>query len=121
MEYDDRAEAFVGGTPFRSIPFRRGEALPSWRVQYDVIDLFAGCGGLTLGLAMTGRFKPTLAVEFDPDAADTYAPNFARHVARFDDGRPMPIEDVPGFPSAHVVVGGPPCQGFSPLNMRRVG
>lgn len=89
--------------------------------KYDVIDLFAGCGGMTLGFAMTERFAPIFAVEFEPDAADTYELNFGEHVARLEDGRPTPIEDVPEFPSAHVVIGGPPCQGFSALNMRGVG
>jgi DNA (cytosine-5)-methyltransferase 1 len=89
--------------------------------RYTVIDLFAGCGGMTLGFSATERFDPVLAVEFDPDAADTYELNFGPHVARRDDGLPMPIEDVPVFPEADVVIGGPPCQGFSPLNMRGVG
>ncbi len=88
---------------------------------YDVIDLFAGCGGMTLGFTATDRFTPIFAVEFDGDAADTYELNFGTHVARRDDGRPMAIEDVPEFPPAHLVIGGPPCQGFSPLNMRGVG
>lgn len=75
---------------------------------------------MTLGFKLTG-FEPVLAVEFDPDAADTYELNFGAHVARRDDGSPMAIEDVPEFPDADVVIGGPPCQGFSPLNMRGVG
>ena len=86
-----------------------------------VIDLFAGCGGMTLGFTMTGRFTPVLAVEFDHDAADTYELNFGAHVARGADGRPTLIEDVASFPDADVVIGGPPCQGFSALNMRGVG
>jgi DNA (cytosine-5)-methyltransferase 1 len=89
--------------------------------SYTVIDLFAGCGGMTLGFRQTYRFKPIFAVEFEQDAADTYELNFGPHIARESDGRPMPVEDVPEFPLADVVIGGPPCQGFSPLNMRGVG
>jgi DNA (cytosine-5)-methyltransferase 1 len=89
--------------------------------QYNVIDLFAGCGGMTLGFAQTGRFHPVFAVEFEADAADTYELNFGAHIARQEDGRPTPIENVPSFPEADVVIGGPPCQGFSPLNMKGVG
>lgn len=89
--------------------------------RYSLIDLFAGCGGLTLGFTMTGRFSPILAVEFEPNAADTYELNFGRHIARYEDGAPMAIEDVPPFPNADIVIGGPPCQGFSPLNMLGVG
>jgi DNA (cytosine-5)-methyltransferase 1 len=55
------------------------------------------------------------AVESDSDAAETYRANFGDHVIH---GR---IECVEEFPAADVVVGGPPCQGFSPLNRAGVG
>jgi len=82
---------------------------------FKLMDLFAGCGGLTRGLEDSGYFRSTFAVEFDEDAAETYARNFGRHVFA------GPIEEVQEFPPADVIVGGPPCQGFSPLNMRGVG
>jgi DNA (cytosine-5)-methyltransferase 1 len=85
------------------------------------MDLFAGCGGMTRGFIDTGRFEPVFAVEFDSDSARTYAMNFGDHVARDakDPKRPASIEDVNEFPAADVVIGGPPCQGFSPLNRVR--
>lgn len=83
--------------------------------SFKLIDLFAGCGGLTRGFVDSARFQPIFAVECDEDAAATYRANFGDHVFC------GPIERVEAFPSADVVVGGPPCQGFSPLNMRRVG
>lgn len=90
--------------------------------KYGLIDLFAGCGGMTLGFVSTGRFMPVFAVELDEDAAETYELNFGRHVARFGGaGSPMAISEVKIFPAADVVIGGPPCQGFSPLNMNGVG
>lgn len=70
---------------------------------------------MTLGFERSGRFKSFFAVEWDSDAADTFRVNFGDHIF----GGPM--EDVGSFPSADVVVGGPPCQGFSPLNMTGVG
>lgn len=79
------------------------------------MDLFSGCGGLTRGFLDSGRFRSVFAVEWDEDAAATYRANFGDHVFC------GPIERVDSFPAANVVVGGPPCQGFSPLNMRRVG
>ena len=51
----------------------------------------------------------------DRDAAETYGANFSVPV------QCGPIEQVERFPSADVIVGGPPCQGFSPLNRARVG
>jgi DNA (cytosine-5)-methyltransferase 1 len=90
-------------------------------MTYTLIDLFAGCGGLTAGFAATRAFEPIFAVEIDRDAAETYERNFGTHLARWPDGTPKKIEEVLAIPSAHVVVGGPPCQGFSPLNMLQVG
>ena len=77
---------------------------------YTLIDLFAGAGGMTAGFKQAG-FEPVFAVELDHDAADTYRANFGDHVV------PSPIEqvDADSFPDADVVIGGPPCQGFSPL------
>lgn len=80
-----------------------------------VIDLFAGCGGLSAGLVSSGGFEPVAAVEIDREAAATYAHNFgAEHVHVLDIAE-WPQEDIP---DADVVVGGPPCQGFSALGRR---
>ncbi len=70
---------------------------------------------MTRGFEDSGAFRSVFAVEFDRDAAATYAANFGNHVAC---GR---IEDVAAFPRADVVIGGPPCQGFSALNREAVG
>ena len=83
--------------------------------RFTLIDLFAGCGGLTRGFLDSRRFRAVFAVEWDADAAATYRANFGDHVFR------GPIERVEEFPKVDVIVGGPPCQGFSPLNMRGVG
>jgi DNA (cytosine-5)-methyltransferase 1 len=96
--------------------------------QYRLIDLFAGCGGMTLGFMETGRYSAVLAVEWDKDAAETYRTNFSRPFLLGNEGRQSShllregaIEDVESFPEADVVIGGPPCQGFSPLNRDSVG
>jgi DNA (cytosine-5)-methyltransferase 1 len=85
------------------------------RRRYKLTDLFAGCGGMTRGFLDSKRFDSVFAVECDPDAADTYRKNFGDHVVE------VPIEDVAVFRSVDVVIGGPPCQGFSPLNRDAVG
>jgi DNA (cytosine-5)-methyltransferase 1 len=90
----------------------------------QLVDVFSGCGGMTRGFVdarlggVSGRlFEPVLAVEHDPSAADTYAANFGPHVDR------RPIQEIPNsdFPAADVLIGGPPCQGFSALNRNRHG
>jgi DNA (cytosine-5)-methyltransferase 1 len=83
---------------------------------YRLMDLFAGAGGMTRGFVDTGRYEPIFAVEMDEHAAATYAANFGEeHVVA------KKIEEVEEFPQADVVIGGPPCQGFSPLNRDGVG
>ncbi|WP_075554102.1 DNA cytosine methyltransferase [Pseudonocardia sp. Ae505_Ps2] len=87
-----------------------------------LVDLFAGCGGLTRGfldanrdLDTTFTFEVVASVELDRAAAATYAANYGRE--HLFHGR---IEDWPtsSIPAADIVVGGPPCQGFSNLGRR---
>lgn len=75
---------------------------------FTLIDLFAGAGGFTLGFFQTG-FVPVFAVENNKDAAATYQANFGSHCISED------INEVTRFPKADVIIGGPPCQGFSNL------
>jgi DNA (cytosine-5)-methyltransferase 1 len=82
---------------------------------YTFLDLFAGCGGLTQGFVQTGRFMPVGAVELDADAADTYRANFGDHVFNGDITDWLQVGDLP---PGDLVVGGPPCQGFSNLGTR---
>ena len=79
--------------------------------DFRMIDLFAGCGGLTQGFVSSGRYTPVAAVEWDLHAAATYAQNFGDHIHVGD------IADWVGgsISAADVIVGGPPCQGFSAL------
>lgn len=81
-----------------------------------LIDLFAGCGGMTQGFVQAG-FEPVLAVEFDRAAASTYALNFGEDHTFFGDITTLPDERIP---HADVVIGGPPCQGFSNLGSKDV-
>ncbi|MFO1066228.1 MAG: DNA cytosine methyltransferase [Pirellulales bacterium] len=79
---------------------------------YKVIDLFAGAGGLTHGFVAAGC-EPILAVEKEHDFAATYAENFGSHVVARD---VADIVDGGGIQvPADIVIGGPPCQGFSNL------
>ena len=80
------------------------------------IDLFAGCGGMTLGFSDEG-FVPVLAVENNFAAAATYAANFGEQHTFYGD-----IKDLrkASIPKVDVVIGGPPCQGFSNLGSRDI-
>ncbi len=74
-----------------------------------VISLYSGAGGLDLGFAAAG-FEPVWANDIDPVAVATYNAIFEGHAARAGDIR---RQDVPGRGAADLVIGGPPCQGFS--------
>lgn len=92
----------------------------------DVIDLFSGCGGLSLGFEFIGRltdsFRLQAAVDINPYAVATYSRNLPIPASRLDLAAESRSESSlqalsaklgiqPGRPL--ILVGGPPCQGFS--------
>ncbi len=91
------------------------------------IDLFAGCGGLSLGLELAG-FKPLLFSEINKDAAATYKANHATEVVEVGDIYTLTNKQIAalkkqwsakGIDDVDVVAGGPPCQGYSGIGHRR--
>lgn len=83
---------------------------------YKMVDLFSGAGGMSLGFTKAG-FQSVLAVEKEPDFARTYALNIGNHVLASDIAD---IVDAGGIGvKSDVVIGGPPCQGFSNLTGNR--
>ncbi|MCD9027833.1 DNA cytosine methyltransferase [Luteimonas sp. BDR2-5] len=104
--------------------------------KYKFVDLFSGCGGLSLGLSMAG-LQGRFAVERDPMAFDTFSDNFLGDrevpIGRFDwpswlEKQAWGIDDLLDKHHAdltglqgtvQVLAGGPPCQGFSFAGRRR--
>lgn len=76
--------------------------------KIQVLDLFSGAGGMALGFLQAGM-EPVLALDSNAPAIATYRANFGDHAHCID------IRDVDTFPHADVIIGGPPCQGFSRL------
>ena len=70
-----------------------------------VIDLFAGCGGLSLGFEAQGF--PTIGFENNSDAASTYSLNLQ------GDCHCLTLKETTPLPQAQILIGGPPCQPFS--------
>lgn len=83
----------------------------------NVIDLFAGCGGLSLGFLQAG-YSINKAVEFDPAIANTYKINHPEIDVLVDDIKNIDTAGVFNLGDAEVIIGGPPCQGFSMAGAR---
>lgn len=83
----------------------------------NAIDLFSGCGGLSLGFMKAG-YKIKKAVEFDPPIANTYKLNYPEVEVIVDDIRNIDTTGVFKNGDADVIIGGPPCQGFSMAGAR---
>ncbi|MES9602163.1 DNA (cytosine-5-)-methyltransferase [Actinomadura sp. NPDC000929] len=93
------------------------------------MELFAGCGGFSQGFlafrlpgAARSPFRLVGAIESDNVAAATFASNFGKE---FDTGKQMLVRDIeyceaPAYGAVDVMLGGPPCQGFSGLGKRNV-
>lgn len=83
--------------------------------KYNVIDLFSGAGGLSLGFEKIG-FENVFSVDFMKDYCDTYRINFPNHKLIQKDISELSDEEIKKLTQnkdVDVVVGGPPCQGFS--------
>ncbi len=89
-------------------------------MTYKVIDLFAGVGGFSLGFEMAG-FKIVFANEHDASIANAYNINHKGTEVIVSDIQDLNIEKVfSKFKNKiSVVIGGPPCQGFSQKGQRK--
>jgi DNA (cytosine-5)-methyltransferase 1 len=103
--------------------------------KFYFIDLFAGCGGLSLGLEQAG-FTPVFVNELNQDAMATYKQNRLEEYPWLDENSINDIKDLVlknnalanlkkklkkqhGITDIDLITGGPPCQGFSGIGHRR--
>lgn len=85
------------------------------------IDLFSGCGGLTKGFSMAG-IKSILASDIDENAAKTFQRNFPDTpfiCKSITDIEKSEVDNLLNDQTPDIIIGGPPCQGFSLANKRR--
>ncbi len=83
--------------------------------SFTFIDLFSGCGGLSCGLEMAGH-RCLLGVDANKDAIDTFAANHHEAAVYLGDIKKLSekkLRDLLRGQRIDMVVGGPPCQGFS--------
>lgn len=111
---------FVG--TYQQIKDQIGNAVSPFMAEYvgkqlqghTFIDLFAGCGGLSVGLEKLGK-KGIYAIERARDYAQTFIVNFPDCEMVINDIQNIDINTIP---DADIIVGGPPCQGFSKAGLR---
>lgn len=89
-------------------------------MSYTMIDLFSGVGGLSLGFEMAG-FKAVLANEYDASIAESYVKNRPHVKMIVNDITQLPIRETFSEYCGKIdlIVGGPPCQGFSQKGQRK--
>jgi DNA (cytosine-5)-methyltransferase 1 len=83
-------------------------------LRHTVVDLFCGAGGMSKGFCDAG-FDVIFAADKSPAAIRTYNRNFRHSAMELD------LSSDSNIPTASVIVGGPPCQGFSSAGTRKAG
>lgn len=87
--------------------------------KYNVIDLFCGCGGLSKGFELAG-YNVLGGIDINQSAINTYNKNFQNSKGVCANLLDVSEEDIlreyQDFLKADIIIGGPPCQGFSTAN-----
>jgi DNA (cytosine-5)-methyltransferase 1 len=88
--------------------------------KYSIVDLFAGAGGLSYGFLQTDRFSIKAAFELNSSARQTYKRNHGDDVAMYSEVEDALTDTIKKeLGQVDVVIGGPPCQGFSSANRQK--
>lgn len=116
-EYDLFKPKINGKELFKRILIRKKERDTSFPTEFRVLDLFCGAGGLSWGLHKNPFFKTVVALDFDEKAANTFKKNMPEtEVVIGDITDPAVKEHIINLAkeyNVNMIVGGPPCQGYS--------
>ena len=114
-EFDLFKPRVDGKDLFKRILIRRLRYTPV--TEFRILDLFCGAGGLSWGMDKNEHFKTTVALDFDAQAADTFKRNmpYAEVVVGdiTDAETKAKIISLSQQTGVNMIVGGPPCQGYS--------
>lgn len=104
---------FIDDTTVQNASVFSLEAFKQLDIPLQIVSLFSGSGVFDLGFKNEG-FDIIFAIEKDEDAVKTYRHNLGEHVVCHDITT-YPKKDIPNVP---IIIGGPPCQGFSNSNRK---
>ena len=115
-EFDLFKPKIDGKELFKRILIRRKKTMTLPK-SFTVLDLFCGAGGLSWGLHQNPFFKTAVALDFDEKAADTFKRNMPDTEVLVGDITDPAIKDkivqLARENKVNMIVGGPPCQGYS--------
>lgn len=113
-EFDLFKPKVNGKELFKRILIKRIEKKPS---EFKILDLFCGAGGLSWGMDKNPYFKTMVALDFDENAANTFKKNMPYAEVVVGDITDFKIKEnivtLAKKTGVNMIVGGPPCQGYS--------
>lgn len=119
-EQQHHAESATPGEGYTTADAGQGEIIPR-RVEPPkgtrrVLDIFCGSGGLSFGFEQSGCFVTTCGIDLLPDRIETFVTNHQHATGIAGDVRAHSLRVLHRLTGdVDVVVGGPPCQGFSSI------
>ena len=85
--------------------------------MYRILDLFCGAGGFSYGLEQNNNFKTLIGLDFEPAAIETFNYNFSEATGICGDITNSDVKqniiNLAKIRKVNMIIGGPPCQGFS--------
>ncbi|VWB27190.1 DNA cytosine methyltransferase [Burkholderia stagnalis] len=114
--------ATIGPPLYLSVNLRQPACSRPSRLSFmNLVDLFCGCGGFSLGAHQAG-FDVKAAFDVDPILTSSYRTNFPRTNLQLRDVKTLNGREIRDAAGGEVdgIFGGPPCQGFSDIGKRNV-